>query len=166
MEAIIEQSSKTELIKSFSTLSLEKIVKEKMPSIGLLAKVHGEEVIENAVGVLISDLNESFDKNLSRNEIEEIIAEVTSGFSRNLTLEGIYLTCREIKYKNDTIKITVNKVLKALANHQNSLMECAMRINYSNHLSHKHQGNRSNNDALEKQANQIAKTMYITGKLK
>ncbi len=140
---------------------------DKSPSIiEQIAKEKAVSLIENAVGVLISDLNESFDKNLSKNEIEEIIAEVTSGFSRNLTFEGIYITCREIKYKNDTIKITVNKVLKALANHQNSLMDCAMRINYSNHLSHKHQGNRSNNDAIERQAHQMALTMHLTGKLK
>ena len=166
LEAIIEKSSKIELIKSFSSLSLDKIVKETKPSIGMLAKQYGEEVIQNAVGVVISDLNESFNGDLSKNNIQELIAELTTGFNRNITLEGIFITCRELKYKNDTMKITLNKLLKAFANHQEEVMQLAMKHNYSKHLSVKESRDRPTQSAIEKQANQMAISMHLTGKLK
>jgi hypothetical protein len=165
VEAIIEKSSKIELIKQFSNLSIEKIVKEKTPSIGMLAKQYGEEVMQNVIGVVISDLNESFNGDLSRSNIEELIAEITTGFNRNITLEGIFITCKNLKYKNDTMKITLSKVLKAVINHHEEVMQLAMKLNYSDHLSKKESRDRPTQSAIDKEADRMARNMYLTGKL-
>lgn len=135
-QMITAKSSKTALIRQFSDLSVPALSTNKPTSIAGLIKEHGQEVIENCVAVLVADLNTSFSGELAREQIEEIVVELTSGFNRNHSLESIYLACRRLK-TSESYKLTVAKVLREADAVINEITEAVIAKNYEAHMATK-----------------------------
>lgn len=148
-QLITAKASKTDLIRQFNGLTLPIIVKERFPSIGELARHYGQEQLEKCICVLTADLNESFEGELSKENIEEIAVEISSGLTKNHSLESIYWTFRKIKASDVFGKLTVNKVLKAIDKSFDELSNAVMAENYNNHLATKFDGERSSNKEEE-----------------
>jgi hypothetical protein len=136
-QMITAKTSKLELIRSFSSLTLTNIVKESYPSIGELARRHGNEKIEKCVCVLVADLNEAFSGELTTSNIEEIAVEATSGLLKNHSLESIYWTFKNLKTADIYGKLTVNKVLKAIMESFDQISNAVATENYNRHLATK-----------------------------
>lgn len=138
-----------------------------MPSIGALKRTHGASTIENCVGVLIEDLNGSFGGDLSQSQMEELIAEITTGFNQNISLEGVYLAFKEVKYTQNFGKLNVNKVLKIVADQLDKACNYAGVLSHNKHLAIKEScSDVERNSVINKAANKMAKEMYDAGKLK
>lgn len=136
-QMIIAKTSKLELIRRFNGLTLSKIAKERYTSIGILAKQYGNDKIEQCLCVLISDLNTSFEGDLSKENIEEIAVEISTGITRNHSLESIYWTLNKIKSSDIYGKLTVNKVLKQITQSFDEISNAVAESNYNKHLSTK-----------------------------
>lgn len=166
VESILQKKNKVELIRSYSSLSISKISELGCTSLNGLKREYGLEKVEIFIDVILTDLNSSFDNDLDKNQIAEIIAELTTGFNANISLEGIYLTCRELKYNNTHGKLTLNKVLKALTKHLKDYVDHNESKNYNRHLSQKENPNVGRLSAKDTESHQIANAMYATGMLK
>lgn len=151
-QMITAKTSKTDLIRQFNGLTLPIIVKERFPSIGELARHYGQEQLEKCICVLTADLNESFEGELSKENIEELAVEISSGLTRNHSLESIYWTFRKIKASDVFGKLTVNKVLKAIDKSLEELSNAISNENYNQHLSLKYTEPRLNQQELRNQA--------------
>lgn len=161
-QMITAKSSKTALIRQFSSLSIPTLVTTKPPAIGALVREHGQEVVENCVAILVADLNTSFSGELSREQIEELAVELTSGFNRNHSLESIYLACRRLKI-SESYKLTVAKVLKEADAILNEISETITNQNYNAHLATKFYEPRDTEQQRrnkQKEANSIAKIWH------
>ena len=134
---ILGRASKVELIRFFSSLTVEEVVQNDYPSVGLLKKEHGLQKVEKAMSVLLYDLSSSFDGSLKKEDVQEIAAEVSSSTLANLSLEDIYLSCREIKTSEHYGKLNVNKVLKTMHKHLAARTDVAAKISYNHHLANK-----------------------------
>ncbi|MEO9257392.1 MAG: hypothetical protein ABI207_03360 [Crocinitomicaceae bacterium] len=137
---ISEKTSKIELIERFGSLTVKKIVHESYPTIGALQREYGKESLTSAIGVIISDVSLSFNSELSQNDILEVAAEIRSSVLRNVTLEGVYLACSELKREAIVGRLNVSKLLKAIHKHLNDITIEAQSKSYNDHLATKHQG--------------------------
>ncbi len=161
-QLISEQSSKLEIIRAFSHLTLRKILETSTPtSIGELRKIHGIEKTEAAIGVLVSDLNSSFEGTLTEDNILELIAECTSGFLLNLPLEAIYVAFRELKTSDIKYKLTFNQVLRKINKTWNEYSDVAQEINLNKHLQTKYYDPRMEENEVNKQAYKMAKNWNL-----
>jgi len=138
---ISEKTSKIELIERFGSLTVKKIVNESYPTIGALEREYGKESLTSAIGVIISDISLSFNSELNANDILEVAAEIRSSILRNVTLEGVYLACSDLKRESIVGRLNVSKLLKAMHKHLNDITIEAQSKNYNDHLATKHQGN-------------------------
>lgn len=143
------QSSKIELIRTYSSLSLKKVVDYKFPSIGTLCRTSGSDMVRTATGVILADLSSSFRGELSTDEIEELIEEVHGGLLRNITLEGLWLCCRQLKGSEVRGKLSVNKVLTALNKHLDDVTDLHEIKSKNDHLQHSYHFERSNNESAK-----------------
>lgn len=165
---ITAKSSKLELIRQYNNISVSSIIQQKPPSIAALKKQHGHEIVENCVAVIVADLNTSFSGELSTEQVEEIVAELTSGFNVNHSLESIYLACKKIKYSTD-YKLTIPKILKMASQTFDEISDAVANNNYNQHLATKFtdvretkaERNKKNSDALS-----IAKVWHEINKNK
>lgn len=151
---ITAKSSKLELIRTFNSLTVSKIVAEHYPCVGVLAKSYGNEVVENCIAVIIADLNETFDGDLSKEKIDEITIEINSSMLRNHSLESIFLACKNLKSADVYGKLTVNKVLKELHKTFNEISDATALVNYNKHLATKHHEPRETVQEQRKKASQ------------
>ncbi len=119
MKMVIAGASNVDMIRQFGKISIHQIVSSKFPKIGELRRVQGLKKTESAIGILLSQLSRSFDNALSRDDIMELCAEITSSHLLSLTLEDIFFVCRNIKRTNQFGKLNLNKVLSALDKHLN-----------------------------------------------
>lgn len=131
-------AGKVDLIRSFSNLSIHQIVEQRYPSISKLSQQYGIEKTEKVVQVLVLDLASAFDSELGDDQVAEISAELTSGLNRSMSMEDIYLICREIKTSSSFGKLTVNKVLTAARKHLEAKTKAAADYSLNKHLSNKH----------------------------
>lgn len=166
VDSLLQKKTKLELIRTYSNLSIEKISESGCRNLHGLKREYGLEKVEVFVEVILNDLNSSFDGDLEKNQISEIIVEITSGFNANISLEGIYLACRELKYNNTHGKITVNKVLKQLTKHLNDYVAYNETKNYNRYLSQKENPNENRSSAKDMEVHQIANAMYSAGLMK
>lgn len=143
-QMISEKASKLELIQRFGHLTLKEIVNQEYPSIGLLERAHGDEKISKAIAVIVADLSSSFSGDLNKDEIIEIATEIRCGLTRNITLEGLYLLCSELK-RSSIMKLKVNHVLKAVEAHLNEQSNQHEMRNYNAHLANKYHDPRETN---------------------
>ncbi|MBN2668766.1 MAG: hypothetical protein JXR60_06010 [Bacteroidales bacterium] len=125
----LEGASKVDLIRQFSSLSLDKIVKTGYPSIGSLKKVYGEEKAEKVTAMVLADLSHSFNNELSPEHIQEITAEISSSLMANISIEDVYLVCRKIKRSKNYGKLNVNKILLSLEEHFENRCEAVLQHN-------------------------------------
>lgn len=146
MQMILEKASKTDLIRNFSNLTLDKIVQNKYPAVGQLKREYGAEKVEKCVAIIVLDLSASFNGELSQEEAFEVAAEVSSSLLGNLSLEDVYFVCRQIKTSDNYGKLNVNKVLKTLKKHLNERSNKVATANYNDHLSRKVPADRSSAD--------------------
>lgn len=162
---ILGKASKVQLIRAFGNLSMKQIVEESFPSVAALSREHGQETIEKAMSIVLLDLSESFDGELSKDAAEEICAEINSSMLRNLSLEDIYLVCRDIKL-NTTYKLTVNRVLKQMSKHFEERCEAAARHNDNKHMSTKFIDRDRKGDIQQaRELMREARVMHMSGKL-
>lgn len=145
-----KDSKRLDIIRVFGSYGLKRIVEDRPPCIGELARVHGQEKAELAVAIVIHDLGLSFDGDISKEQASEIAAEVSSGLMRNITLEGVFATCQEIKRSDVYGKLTPNKILKALNKHLEEYCESIANANYNRHLSMRFEGERSADREMKK----------------
>lgn len=136
-QMIIAKTSKLELIRQFNGLTLSKIIEEKYTSIGMLSKQYGIDKVEQCLCVLVADLNTAFDGDLNKESIEEIAVEISTGITRNHSLESIYWTLNKLKSTDIYGKLTVNKVLKQVTQSFEVLSNATAESNYNKHLSTK-----------------------------
>lgn len=116
---------------------MKSAVESRFPSLGMIEREHGHEIMTNCVGVLISDLNTTFDGSLSKDAIEEIIAETTTGLMKNHSLETLFLVCKKLKQDDKIFKLTINKVVRAIQAGFEEYQQEVMSQNYNNHLANK-----------------------------
>ena len=162
MQMILGKASKTDMIRVFGQLPLDRIVQGDYPSVGKLSRSFGLEKAEKAIGILLYDLSSSFDGALDKDQVQEICAEISSSVLRNLSLEDVYLVCRRIKHSNQYGKLSTNKVLAALSQHLDERSNAAYTYNLNKHLSSKFVDNdrQSSKRAMKAQFHQ-AKLWYI-----
>ena len=169
MQMILGKASKTEMIRSFSNLSVNKILDNNYPSLSKLKREHGIEKTEKAIAVVVADLGQSFEGALNPEAIEEICVEISSSFLSNMSLEDVYLCCRDIKLSNTYGKLTINKVMNHLNKHMDERCNTAERKNYNNHLASKFTDHdRGAQEKVEKAKFHDAKLWYMkqTGAIK
>ena len=53
-------SNNLELIRTFGSYTLDKIVKEELPTVGQLQKAYGSEKVELAITIIVCDLSKFF----------------------------------------------------------------------------------------------------------
>jgi len=147
-QMISEKASKLELIERFGHLNLKEIVHQEYPTIGSLERMHGKDSTENAMAVIVADLSSSFSGDLDKNDIMEIVTEVRSGLNRNITLEGLYLVCQELK-RSGIFKLRLNHVLKAFESHLNEQMKAYELKNYNQHLATKASAERTKTNPFQ-----------------
>jgi hypothetical protein len=138
---ILEGASKTSLIRAFSKLTLHQIIESKYPSIARVTKLNGIEKVEKVVALLLFDLSASFSGELNKDSVEELTIEISSSHLKTLSFEDLYLAFRDLKKAKNFGKLNVNKVLKALDDHQEKRSDTAYEINYNKHLSEKYVDN-------------------------
>lgn len=161
LQMITAKSSKIELIRTFNSLTMKSVVESRYPSLGMIEREHGSEIMTNCVGVLISDLNTTFDGSLSKDAIEEIIAETTTGLMKNHSLETLFLVCRQLKQDDKIYKLTVNKVVRAIHAGFDEYQKEVMNQNYNNHLANQfHDPLENRVSEQEKELNRQARLMY------
>jgi len=142
-QMISEKASKLELIERFGHLNLKEIVHQEYPTIGSLERMHGKEAAEKSMAVIVADLSSSFSGDLDKDDIMEIVTEVRVGLNRNITLEGLYLICSNLK-RSSLFKLKVNHVLKAVEEHLNEQSNAHLSKNYNKHLEIKQNEPRKN----------------------
>jgi len=160
---ISAQSSKIELIERFGAMTLKQVVNDKPPAIGALERQHGKEETQNVMAVIISDLNNSFGGDISKDDILEVVAEVRMGLTRSISLEDLYLICQKIK-TSSTYKLKVPTILKAVNDHLAEKSNMVMNMNYNYHLANKYEGDRSSKPYQEDADFRKAKIEYLTKK--
>lgn len=160
-QMITAKSSKIELMRAFNQLTVSKIVSDDFPRVGELSRAYGNEVVEQCIAVLVADLSESFNGDLTKDNIDEIAVEINTGILRNHSLESIYLALKRTKTQDIYGKLTVNKVLKELHKTFDEISDAVMLKNYNNHLALKHHEPRPTATEQRKQQSEllsIAKT--------
>ncbi|MCT4559828.1 MAG: hypothetical protein N4A41_00470 [Crocinitomicaceae bacterium] len=158
-------ASKLELIRNNASLSLSKLADPSVPTLGQLTKENSPEKVEQCVGILISDLSESFDKDLKENQIEEIVVTICSGLNLNLKLETVYLACQKIKQQPNYGKLNVNKVLNTIQLVFEEQLNTVQQANLNKHLSVKENRQTGASNESFKKAMHKAKVMYQSGQL-
>lgn len=143
---ICAKASKFDLIEQYSNLTLSTIVSEKYPSICSLERMHGKESIQKVMSVIIADLSSSFQGDLNMEEIQEVVVEIRSSLTKNITLEGLFLTCSQLK-RTTTFKLKIPTVLKAVNEHLEEQTQAVMSANYNKHLQHKQREPRDRYDS-------------------
>lgn len=141
-QMISEKVSKLELIKAFGTNTMASIVAQNPPSLGILKRQNGEEKVSNAVAVIVADLSQAFNGDLTKDDIIEVVTEIMSGLTINLSLEDVYLICRNIKISHD-YKLKQSVVLKRANDYLNERSNYVANINYNKHLSTKFKDDRT-----------------------
>jgi len=131
MQMTLEKASKLDLIRHFSNLTMDKLVKKSYTSIGSLKKAYSLEQIEKVIKILLNDLSASFGGSLNTDQIEELAVELTSNILINLSLEDVYFTCRQIKISKNYHKLNVNIVLMAFEEHLSKRSEAYYEWNIS-----------------------------------
>lgn len=166
-QMIIAKSSKIEIIQQYNSLTIGTIVKSNFPSIGQIKREYGAEIVTNCLGVLYSDLSTSFEGALSTDQIEELIAETSSGLLCNHSLESIYVILQRIKRQDKFGKLTVNRVLKAMDEGFEELQQAHMDMNYNKHLANKfHDPIEKRRSEQDKALDHQARLMYQKSKNK
>jgi len=140
-QKVLEKASKRDLIRQFGTLSVQSIIKDEYPTIGQLKRTYPVKQLEKVCSVILADLSESFNGELEDDDIEEISAELNSTMIfLNLTIEDVFLACRDIKSSDTFGKLSVNKVLSAFKKHFDKRSNLIQNKNENEHLSHKFSG--------------------------
>lgn len=137
MQMTLEKVSKVAIIRKFSGLTLNNIFENKYPSLVTLKKQYSLEKLEKVMSILLHDLSLSFNGELTKEDVEEVCAEINSSSLKNLTLEDIYLVCRNIKLSNNYGKLNVNKIMTELIKHQDNRFKAAEHYSYNKHLENK-----------------------------
>lgn len=151
-QLLTNQATKAELISRFGSLTVQQIAHEEFPSIGQLQREHGEQKTLEAIATILTDLNKSFGNDLDQEQMLDIIANVVNGINRNITLEGFYLTCQEIKCNSTYGKLTSNKVLTAIKKHLNEQMNAYQLKHYNQHLATKESAERTKTNPFDEPA--------------
>ena len=141
MHMILEKTSKIDMIRAFGSLSLPVIIKSDFPSVKKLEMEHGLEKVEKVLAVMFHDLSSSFNGDLDRDAVEELCAEITSTSTRNLSMEDVYLVCRNITKAKNYKKLDLNIVMLALEDHLNTRSNLIYEANLNDHLSKKNSYN-------------------------
>jgi hypothetical protein len=173
LQAVLEKSSKIEMIRHFGALTLPQIIKAKYPSIGMLEKHFGTPKIHNALEVLLHDINLSFKGSLNADEIEEIAAELMVRH-RVLSFEDVYFCLQQLKTtKTSYAGLSVNQVLKCFSDYFDKRTTTAAQISLEKHLaqSHDDQTERINKnmlleDIIKGKTNQVNKLKTHNQKFK
>jgi glucose-6-phosphate 1-dehydrogenase len=160
---ILDKASNIALIREFGSLTTKKILESNPPAVAKLKRQYGIKKTESVIGALLSDLSQSFDGSLEREEIEEIAAEITSSRLSNLSMEEVYMACRRIKMAdNNFSKLNVNKVLKVMERQLRDRIEAFGLYNQNRHLSSKRSDpNRTNGLEETKKKFKEAQIHYI-----
>lgn len=130
-------SKRLDIVRTFGSYSLQRIINDRPPTIGELQKIHGSEKVETALAIVVHDLGLTFDGEISKDQALEIATEISSTILRNVTLEGVFVTCQEIKRSDVFGKLNINKILKAMHKHLEEQCEAISTKNYNEHLARK-----------------------------
>lgn len=143
-------STKIDLIRKFSILTPELIVKNQYPAICTLCRSHSQEQVEEILILLVDDLSKSFDSALDGESIKEVAIEISSSTFRNLSLEDIFYAFRQIKMAKNYGKLNLNKILKSLQEQLNKRSELITLQNYNNHISKQYSAVRNLESEIKK----------------
>lgn len=156
-----ENLSSKQLLEHFSSVTLPGIVANNYERIGAIKRANNDEC-ERAIGVILADLSVFFGGDLTRDQVKMLIDELTTGMNLNMTMEGIFMVCQQIK----TIdiygkKLSPNKVLAEIKKHLDAQSEMIMKNNQNAHLQEKFRTpDPGRTDAYEKMSQDMAKSWY------
>lgn len=130
IEVALHKAGRTELIKHYAQLSLDKIIENNYPTIASVSRNIGEEKVNKVVEVLVKDLCQSFNSKLKTPDITEIATELNYGILKNLSLEDVYFALRKLKTEKVMLKsLNINIILSTLNNHFNQKCEAVYQKN-------------------------------------
>jgi hypothetical protein len=114
---------------------MEVLISDKPTTIGACVRSHNMVKVEKALNVLVFDLAASFEVEFNQNQVDEIVAEITSGVLINLSFEDVYFVFRQMKFSDTYGKLNLNKILKSLEQHLDERSKIITKENHSRHLS-------------------------------
>lgn len=160
---ILEKASNIQLIRAFGSLTVQKVVQTNPPALAKLKTIHGIEKTEAVIAVILSDLSASFDGTLDKESVEEIAVELTSSKLQNLSMEEVFIACRNLKNAdNNFSKLTVNKVLATMNKQLKERVTAFGLHNQNKHLSTKlSDPNRDNGMTETKEKFKQAQLLYL-----
>ncbi len=129
-------ASNREIIRQFATLTTEKIIRSKFPSIALIRRKNGEEKTEKALAVLLADSAMAFGEELSPEQALYFASEISSEFYF-LTFEECFIVLQKLKKSKLYGKLCLNTFLTAFDDYANERMKIIERINYNEHSRYK-----------------------------
>jgi hypothetical protein len=160
-----ENLSSKQLLERFSSVTLPAIVANNYERIGAIKRANNDEC-ERAIGVILADLSVFFGGDLNRDQVKMLIDELTTGMNVNMTMEGIFMVCQQIK----TIdiygkKLNPNKVLSEIKKHLDAQSEMIFQKNQNLHRQQKFTDpDQGKTGASDKMAQDIARDWYQKNK--
>lgn len=164
MQMFLEKASKTDLMRTFNTLTIDRVINDNYPTLGMLNRSCGADKVEKVLTVLVLDLTTAFEGELNK-QAQELAVEIAT-VHRNLCLEDVYLVFRQLKSTPIYGKLTQNKVLAALNKHFEEKINEVDKISYEKHLSTKQPYGERNNKMTEIAKHKEAFKNYYNSKLK
>lgn len=156
----LDKASKHDLIRTFSGLTMNKIIDKQYPSIAQLKRYYHPEKVEKVTAIILSDLSGTFNGALDDDSVKEISVEITATMLANLSLEDVFVVCRNIKFSKVFGKLDTNKTLTAMKNYMDEKTEAIGMRSHSDHLAKKPPRSRGNDMALERSKFQQAVTWH------
>lgn len=163
-EVMQTKPSRVQMIEKYGDLTLKKIIKQQPPSIRALEREYGRKTIHTALCVMVGDLNQSFNGDMNEDDLEEVAAELRMGITKSLSLEDLYLICRNIKTSTKSYKLRVTTILKAANDYLQEKSNLVMNENYNKHRSMQFEGNRTSVANDDTGNYRKAKIDYLTKK--
>ncbi len=133
-------ASNRDLIKAFSKLTPEKILRGNFPCMSKLKKEEGEQKLTDALAIIIVEASLSFGEGMNETRALDLATEILTDYYY-LTLEDCFIVLNRLK-RTKVFKFTINVVLTAFEKYDQERFKIIDDNNYSDHLSRKE--NRSN----------------------
>lgn len=140
MPMLSKGASRAEIVRNFGSLTPEKIITNKYPSIAKIKRYYDTEKTEAMIGYLLIQTSEAFDNTLDEEQAIEIAADMGSTFPY-FSLEDVFFVLQRMKRQRLYGKLTVNKVLAAFEEYDKERTKRAEEMNWNDHLSNKENPN-------------------------
>jgi hypothetical protein len=113
---ILKKGDKREIIKALDMVNPHSLLMDTtIPSMSKLTRQYGDEMIEQAVAMMIQDASVFVGKKMDKEQVIDTAVEILNTYPyRSLKLEEIYLICKEIKSAENYGNLTPSKMMNAV----------------------------------------------------